>query len=176
MKLVSIFPEQIHAGEPLPFALRDAGGRLLLATGLTLDPSQLAELLAQPVFAEEHEAADWQRRVVAAMDQALRQGALLHQVAAARPEAPRDTADISRARTFAEQWEEIGWDQAFAEIGERTRTILARDADSAAMYIGNPNAHSYANSLVSGELKKALGLSLDAEEQRVEDAHNKKNS
>ena len=57
-----------------------------------------------------------------------------------------------------EQWEEIGWDQAFAEIGERTRTILARDADSAAMYIGNPNAHSYANSLVSGELKKALGL------------------
>ncbi len=57
-----------------------------------------------------------------------------------------------------EGWEEIGWDQAFAEIGERTRTILARDADSAAMYIGNPNAHSYANSLVSGELKKALGL------------------
>ncbi len=57
-----------------------------------------------------------------------------------------------------DNWEEIGWEQAFAEIGERTREILARDADSAAMYIGNPNAHSYANSLVSGELKKALGL------------------
>ena len=57
-----------------------------------------------------------------------------------------------------DSWEEISWDQAFAEIGERTREILTRDADSAAMYIGNPNAHSYANSLVSGELKKALGL------------------
>lgn len=57
-----------------------------------------------------------------------------------------------------DSWEEIGWDQAFTEIGERTREILARDAESAAMYIGNPNAHSYANSLVSGELKKALGL------------------
>lgn len=55
-------------------------------------------------------------------------------------------------------WEEIGWEQAFTEIGERTRAILARDPDSAAMYVGNPNAHSYGNSLVSGELKKALGL------------------
>ncbi len=57
-----------------------------------------------------------------------------------------------------DNWEEIGWEQAFAEIGERTREILARDPGGAAMYIGNPNAHSYANSLVSGELKKALGL------------------
>lgn len=57
-----------------------------------------------------------------------------------------------------ENWEEIGWEQAFTEIGERTRDILARDADGAAMYVGNPNAHSYSNSFVSGELKKALGL------------------
>jgi anaerobic selenocysteine-containing dehydrogenase len=56
-------------------------------------------------------------------------------------------------------WEEIGWDQAFAEIGERMRAILARDPASAAMYIGNPNAHSYGNVLNSGELKKALAHS-----------------
>lgn len=107
LKLVSIFPEQLQPGEPLPFALRDAGGRLLLAAGLTADPGQFAELVAQPLWAEEHEAADWQRRVVAAMDQALRQGALLGQVAAARPEAPRDGADFGRARSFSDQWDEI---------------------------------------------------------------------
>lgn len=53
-------------------------------------------------------------------------------------------------------WEAIGWDQAFAEIGEKTRAILDRDPDSAAIYIGNPNAHSYGNALTSGELRQAL--------------------
>jgi anaerobic selenocysteine-containing dehydrogenase len=55
-----------------------------------------------------------------------------------------------------ESWEEIGWEQAFAEIGERTRAILARDDKSTAMYIGNPNAHSFGNVLTTGDLKKAI--------------------
>ena len=55
-----------------------------------------------------------------------------------------------------DQWQEIGWEQAFAEIGEKTRAILARDERSAALYIGNPNAHSYGNVLTTGDLKKAI--------------------
>lgn len=55
-------------------------------------------------------------------------------------------------------WEEISWDQAFAEIGERTRALLADAPGSAAMYIGNPNAHSYGNVLTAGDLRKALGV------------------
>lgn len=53
-------------------------------------------------------------------------------------------------------WAEIGWEQAFEEIGNRTREILARDPASTALYVGNPNAHSYGNVLTSGELRKAL--------------------
>lgn len=53
-------------------------------------------------------------------------------------------------------WQDISWDQAFAEIGEKTRAVLARDPASTALYIGNPNAHSYGNVLTSGDLKKAL--------------------
>ncbi|MEY2926128.1 MAG: hypothetical protein RL367_605, partial [Pseudomonadota bacterium] len=53
-------------------------------------------------------------------------------------------------------WQSISWDQAFAEIGERTRAVLAADPKAAALYIGNPNAHSYGNVLNSGALKKAL--------------------
>jgi anaerobic selenocysteine-containing dehydrogenase len=60
-------------------------------------------------------------------------------------------------KRVGDTWQEIGWDQAFAEIGERTRAILARDAASSAIYVGNPNAHSYGNVLTSGDLKKALG-------------------
>jgi anaerobic selenocysteine-containing dehydrogenase len=56
-------------------------------------------------------------------------------------------------------WEEISWDQAFAEIGERTCAILARDPAGSAIYIGNPNAHSYGNVLTSGDLKRALKTS-----------------
>ncbi len=69
--------------------------------------------------------------------------------------------DPDRLRTpqkrVGDVWHEIGWEQAFAEIGEQTRAIMARDPASTAMYIGNPNAHSYANALTSGDLKKALG-------------------
>lgn len=53
-------------------------------------------------------------------------------------------------------WETISWEQAFAEIGERTRAILERDPKAAALYVGNPNAHSYGNTLTTGDLKRAL--------------------
>ncbi len=55
-----------------------------------------------------------------------------------------------------EDWEEISWDQAFTEIAEKTRNIMARDPASTALYVGNPNAHNYANILTSNELKKAI--------------------
>lgn len=53
-------------------------------------------------------------------------------------------------------WHEISFEQAFAEIGEKVRAILARDPDSSAVYVGNPNAHSYGNALNIGFLEKAL--------------------
>jgi anaerobic selenocysteine-containing dehydrogenase len=62
-------------------------------------------------------------------------------------------------KRVGDDWQEIGWAQAFAEIGEKTRAILARDAQSTALYIGNPNAHNYANILTSGDLKKAIKAS-----------------
>jgi anaerobic selenocysteine-containing dehydrogenase len=55
-----------------------------------------------------------------------------------------------------EDWEEISWQQAFAEIAEKTRALLAADDRSTALYVGNPNAHNYANILTSGDLKKAI--------------------
>lgn len=60
-------------------------------------------------------------------------------------------------RRDGESWTEIGWDEAFREIGERTRAILAADPAAGAIYRGNPNVHNYANVLNSGYLVKALG-------------------
>lgn len=61
-------------------------------------------------------------------------------------------------KRVGDNWIEISWDQAFAEIGDRTRALLAQDPASAAIYVGNPNAHNFANALNSSHLRQALGV------------------
>jgi anaerobic selenocysteine-containing dehydrogenase len=70
----------------------------------------------------------------------------------------QDDPDRLRAplKRVGETWHEIGWEQAFAEIGERMRALHARDPDCASIYIGNPTAHNYSVGLSLGPLKKAL--------------------
>ncbi len=60
-------------------------------------------------------------------------------------------------KRVGDTWTEISWEQAFREIGEKARAILARDPASSATYVGNPNAHSYGNALNAHHLTKALG-------------------
>ncbi len=46
-------------------------------------------------------------------------------------------------RKVGDGWEEIGWDEAFALVGEKLRAIQGEHGHSAvAMYLGNPAAHS----------------------------------
>lgn len=59
-------------------------------------------------------------------------------------------------KRVGDKWEEISFAQAFAEIGKKTRAILANDGQGSAVYIGNPNAHSYGNALNADFLTKAL--------------------
>ena len=53
---------------------------------------------------------------------------------------------------------EVDWDEAFAEVERRLQPILAeRGRDAVAIYIGNPNAHNFANTIAIRPLAKALG-------------------
>lgn len=89
MKLVPFDHADLRLGEPLPVSLRDASGRLLLATGVVLrDPEQFQALERERLYTEEWAALEWKRRVNAAMDAKWRQNALLKDVAAARPDGP----------------------------------------------------------------------------------------
>lgn len=54
------------------------------------------------------------------------------------------------------EWVEIGWDRAFAEIGQRFAAVRAAGGE-AALYVGNPTAHNYSVGTQLGALKKALG-------------------
>ena len=78
MKLIPFSSQYLSLDEPLPFGVRDAHGRLFLAAGQKVPSAgRLDELKRLPLFADESEAADWNRRLAAAMDAALRQNSSL---------------------------------------------------------------------------------------------------
>lgn len=52
-------------------------------------------------------------------------------------------------------WQEIGWDQAYAEIAERLAAVHATGGASA-LYIGNPTAHNYSITTQFGPFRKAI--------------------
>lgn len=108
MKLVPFKHDYLRADAALPFGLRDASGRLLLAAGHRIAGEDvLEELRGQSLFADEVESSDWFRRLAAAVDQRFRMGARLHEVAQAQPEEPTRAAAVARPLTLPEEWAEI---------------------------------------------------------------------
>ena len=70
--------------------------------------------------------------------------------------------DPDRIRTplirTASGFEEVSWDEAFAEIDRRLGPLLAEHGrDAAAVYLGNPNAHNLDALLYGRAFVKALG-------------------
>ncbi len=156
MKLVAVNPQDLPLDRALPFALRDATGRLLLSAGMTVaDERQRAELLQQPLYAEEHQSADWRRRVNLAMDQRLRQGAALKDVVSARPdEAPREAA--VRSQSTGDAWGELrsrldatlrdvrpgsDWKGRLAELHARSRSLTERRLDESLYHLVYESVH-----------------------------------
>jgi HD-GYP domain-containing protein (c-di-GMP phosphodiesterase class II) len=159
LKLIHFSAQYLRLDDPLPFGLRDATGRLLLAAGQTVPgEGRLAELREQPLYAEEHEAADWTRRLGAAVDAALRQGGSLKAVAAARPEAAgaRENGGAS-ALSFSEQWHELisqlegalrdvqptsEWRSRWLGVHGRARQLFQRRPDASMYCLAYESMHS----------------------------------
>jgi len=61
-------------------------------------------------------------------------------------------------RRTATGWEDISWDEAFAEIAEKFKGIQNEHGKNAlAVYLGNPNAHSLGNAMFLKPFMKSLG-------------------
>ena len=61
-------------------------------------------------------------------------------------------------RRTATGWEDISWDEAFAEIAEKLTAIQhAHGKNALAVYLGNPNAHSLGNAMFLKPFMKSLG-------------------
>ena len=58
-------------------------------------------------------------------------------------------------KRVGDSWQEIEWDQAYAEIGAQAAAIAA-DGKRTALYVGNPTAHNYGVSTQLGDLVRAL--------------------
>lgn len=55
-------------------------------------------------------------------------------------------------------WEEVSWDEAFAEVERRLTPIMAEHGrDAVGVYLGNPNVHNLAGILYPRPLLKGLG-------------------
>jgi formate dehydrogenase len=55
-------------------------------------------------------------------------------------------------------WEEVTWDEAFAEVERRLAPVLEQHGrDAVAVYLGNPNAHNLSGVFYGRPLLKALG-------------------
>ncbi|OZG70027.1 dehydrogenase [Hahella sp. CCB-MM4] len=70
--------------------------------------------------------------------------------------------DPDRLRTplkrTATGWEEIRWDEAFADITANIKRIQAEHGnDAVGIYLGNPNAHNFGNALFLPHFFKAVG-------------------
>jgi HD-GYP domain-containing protein (c-di-GMP phosphodiesterase class II) len=151
VKLVPFSSQYIRRDKPLPFGLRDVTGRLLLAAGERIDTDQQMNLLAaQNVFVDEYESAEWTRRLQAAMDLKIRQGATLSQVAAVSVDEEAHSARPQRPLSLPEQWEELisqldtilrdvradtDWLPRLHVLMGRAQTLLQRRPD-AALYLG----------------------------------------
>lgn len=160
MKLVSFSAQYLRLNEPMPFGIRDATGRLLLAAGKAIDSrAGLEQISRQPLFADEHESADWNRRLAAAVDQMLRQGASMKDVAAARPDLPSRERAEAAASSLAEQWLELvsqldvalrdvragsDWRARLTLVHDRARQLMAKRPDACLYYLVFEAGHSTA--------------------------------
>ena len=158
MKLVPFSAQYLRLNEPMPFGIRDASGRLLLGAGKVIDnQASLEEVIKQPLFADESESADWNRRLAAAMDQMLRQGASLKDVAAARPDVQaRERTEVA-ALSLAEQWLDLvgqldatlrdvragtDWRARLFSVHVRARQLMEKRPDGSLYYLVFEAGHS----------------------------------
>jgi HD-GYP domain-containing protein (c-di-GMP phosphodiesterase class II) len=108
LKLIPFSAEHLRMEAPLPFGVRDGGGRLLLSAGQSIaSAEQLNNLRSQPLFADEDESNEWRRKLGATVGAMMRQNAPLKTIAEARPQDGGRESLASADVTVPDQWESL---------------------------------------------------------------------
>jgi HD-GYP domain-containing protein (c-di-GMP phosphodiesterase class II) len=187
LKLIHFSPEHLRIDAPLPFGVRDAGGRLLLAAGASIaHGEQLRHLRAQPLYADEDESNEWRRKLGATVGAMLRRNASLKSIADAHPPQPGRDAAGGTELPLSDQWESLATlldlalrdAQPTAEfiarlrlVHERASKLGQRDVDASLYHLIHAAGHSvekYSSHhallvlLVCEQAAQLLGWSADA--------------
>ena len=101
MPVLQVPPDTLHTGEPTPFALRDAGGNLLVPRGTMVESdAQREQLVARELYVDEQEGETFRRAMAGQLDSLVRQNATLGQMAGAHlevaPPSPQPEAEAAR--------------------------------------------------------------------------------
>ena len=81
-------PDVLRVGEPTPFALRDKAGCLLVPRGMVVaSEDQLQQLATRDLYVDEQDGEALKRAMAGKLDSMVRQGALIGDIAQARPSA-----------------------------------------------------------------------------------------
>lgn len=99
MAVVQLPPGILRVGHPIPVALRDATGHLLVARGTVLaDDAQRQQLLARGIYVDTQDSAQFRKALAGKLDSMLRSNALIGQIARAVPDAEDCGAQAARRR------------------------------------------------------------------------------
>ena len=88
MKVVPVETTALRVGRPVPFALRDASGNMLLAAGAIIESEAVRrQLVERGVFVDFVDSENFKRALAGKVDNMLRQNASLGQIAQVKVEA-----------------------------------------------------------------------------------------
>ncbi len=88
MAVIQLPPTALRVGHPVPFALRDASGHLLVPRGGVVDTESLRQqLITRGIYVAEIDSGQFKKAMAGKLDSMLRQNALLGQIAQAQPDA-----------------------------------------------------------------------------------------
>lgn len=88
MAVIQLSPAVLRLGIPVPVALRDAAGQLLLPRGTVLnDEAQRQQLIARGLYVDAGDSEQFRKALAGKLDAMVRGNALLGQIASALPDA-----------------------------------------------------------------------------------------
>lgn len=148
MKVVPLSPEGLRIGRPLPFAVRDGSGVVLLPRGAAIETDKQLKLLqSRPLFIDFAESETVRRAVNGQLDRLFLQDVALGRIADAKPdydaipagqarapapEAPLDWPNLQmRLRLLLVDPRAPGWIDRLRQVRDDILALLARHPDRA---------------------------------------------
>jgi HD-GYP domain-containing protein (c-di-GMP phosphodiesterase class II) len=92
MAVIQLPPHILKIGLPVPFALRDASGMLLVPRGaMVATEAQRQQLIARGIYVDENDSQVFKKALAGKVDSMVRSNALLGQIAKATPDVVPET-------------------------------------------------------------------------------------